>query len=120
MFQKIRIVWNLTNTCPYHCSYCAAAANCHAYREKFTDKMAILDAILSVQRPVQIDFSGGDPLYQASDIEIIKAACAKIGKSSVDISTTGLSLSKLDDNLVKNLANSYSLTYDLARSYVKL
>lgn len=114
MLKSIRIVWNLTNACPYHCNFCAAAANSHT--APAVDKSAILESIYSVPIPISIDFSGGDPLYQTSDIKIIESASQTLGRDQIEISTTGLSLSKLSDDVVMTLASEYGLTYDLPRS----
>lgn len=110
MLKSVRLVWNLTTACPYHCEFCATAANSHP--SPLVDKTQILRSIASINLPISIDFSGGDPLYQTSDIEIIQLAGQIFGKENFEISTTGLSLSKLDDYTITSLANSYSFTYD--------
>ena len=112
----VRIVWNLTNACPYNCPMCVASANKRI--EENVDKLAILNSILSVNNDIiSIDFSGGDPLFNKSDIEIIKEALGKIGKNKISISATGLSISKLSDEEILELAQEYDLTYDFPRKY---
>lgn len=115
----VRIVWNLTNACPYNCPMCVASAN--KRMEENVDKLAILNSILSVNNDIiSIDFSGGDPLFKKSDIEIIKEALKKIGKDKISISATGLSISKLSDEEILELAQEYDLTYDFPRKYKDL
>lgn len=70
IFLKIKVVWNLTNKCPFRCAICAANANLR--EEKKINKIRILKSIISVGRNnVCIDFSGGDPLLDRKDIDLI-------------------------------------------------
>lgn len=118
-FKNVRVVWNLTNVCPYNCPMCVASANKRV--EKNIDKLAILNSILSINNNIlTIDFSGGDPLALAEDIEVIRKASEILGKDRISISSTGLSLSKLSDNHIKALASGYDMTYDFPKKYKEL
>ena len=113
--KEIRLVWNLTNKCPFRCSFCAASANS---KEEMVEKRKILDSILSASsQNIFIDFSGGDPLFCEDLLELIKLAVSIIGKEKISISSTCLSLEKLTDNELINLCNNYELTYDFPIKY---
>lgn len=115
-FSKIRVVWNLTNRCPFNCPMCVASAN--KRKEKDINKNLLLDSILSFGKEnVTIDFSGGDPLFIKEDIELVKKASRILGKDNVSISSTGLSLSKLSDDEILSLAGGYDMTYDFPKQY---
>ena len=115
-FNKIRVVWNLTNKCPFNCPMCVASANTRI--EKDIDKNLILQSILSFGKEnINIDFSGGDPLFMDEDIDIIKKASEILGKDNISISSTGLSLSKLSDKELILLSSSYDMTYDFPKQY---
>jgi len=115
-FNKIRVVWNLTNKCPFNCPMCVASANTRI--EKDIDKNLILQSILSFGKEnVNIDFSGGDPLFLDKDIEIVKKASEILGRDNISISSTGLSLSKLSDEELILLSSSYDMTYDFPKQY---
>lgn len=115
-FNKIRVVWNLTNKCPFNCPMCVASANTRI--EKDIDKNLILQSILSFgKESVNIDFSGGDPLFLDKDIEIVKKASEILGRDNISISSTGLSLSKLSDEELVLLSSSYDMTYDFPKQY---
>lgn len=115
-FNKIRVVWNLTNRCPFKCAMCVASANNRI--ERNVDKYQILQSIFSVGlKNISIDFSGGDPLFINEDIEIVKKASQTIGRENISISSTGLSISKFTDEEVISLANSYDMTYDFPKQY---
>ena len=60
MFEEVRLVWNLTLKCRYHCSHCAASART-TFQDNADLKLRILRAITDSKLPVRIDFSGGDP-----------------------------------------------------------
>lgn len=79
-----------------------------------------MESIASVDIPVCLDFAGGDPLYLKTDIEVIRQAGKIFGSDNIDISTTGLSLSKLDDEALRKLARGYALTYDFPRELENL
>lgn len=115
-FNKIRVVWNLTNKCPFNCPMCVASANTRI--EKDIDKNLILQSILSFGKEnITIDFSGGDPLFIDKDIEIVKKASVILGRDNISISSTGLSLSKLSDEELILLSSSYDMTYDFPKLY---
>lgn len=115
-FNRIRVVWNLTNRCPFKCKMCVASANERI--EKNVDKNYILQSICSVGlKNISIDFSGGDPLFIDEDIEIVKKASAILGRDNISISSTGLSLSKLSDEELISLASNYDMTYDFPKKY---
>lgn len=117
--MKIKIVWNLTNKCPFKCTICAASANLR--KEKKINKAKILKSIISIGKSnVCIDFSGGDPLSNKKDIDLIKKASKMIGKENISISTTGLSLEKLTDEEILELSKNYDLTYDFPIKYNNL
>lgn len=114
--MKTKVVWNLTNKCPFKCAICAASANLR--EEKNIDKTKVLKSIISIGKDnVCIDFSGGDPLVSRKDINLIKKAVKLIGKENISISTTGLSLEKLNDEEILELSQSYDLTYDFPVKY---
>lgn len=118
-FSKVRIVWNLTNHCPFNCPMCVASANKRI--EKQIDKMAILNSILSLNKnDITIDFSGGDPLFLKEDIAVIIAASKILGRENISISSTGLSLSKLSDEVLISLAKGYDMTYDFPKKFCHL
>ncbi len=115
----VRVVWNLTNVCPYNCPFCVASANKRI--EDNIDKFAILDSILSVDNKLlTIDFSGGDPLAIKEGVEVIRKASKILGRDKISISSTGLSLSKLSDIDLKSLASGYDITYDFPKKYKSL
>ena len=95
-FNRIRVVWNLTNKCPFNCPMCVTSANIRI--EKDIDKNLILQSIISLGKEnINIDFSGGDPLFKDKDIEIVKKASEILGRDNISISSTGLSLSTFSD-----------------------
>lgn len=116
-FPKVRIVWNLTNSCPFNCPMCVASANTR--KETSINKEKILQSLLSISKDnLTIDFSGGDPLFLPENIEIVKKASSILGKDNISISSTGLSIAKLSDEELISLSSSYDMTYDFPKKYV--
>ena len=85
------------------------------------NKNKVLNSITSIGKSnICIDFSGGAPLTNKEDIDLIKKASKAIGKENISISTTGLSLEKFSDEEILDLSRSYDLTYDFPIKYNEL
>lgn len=88
----IKVIWNITNQCGFNCDICAT----HSDREELnlSQKKNALQSILSldVAQIRELDFSGGDPLYQAESTQIIREGIALLGRDKVCVTTTGLGL----------------------------
>lgn len=88
----IKIIWNITNQCGFHCDICAT----HSDREELkpSQKRDALQSILSLcaMHIRELDFSGGDPLYQEENTQIIREGIALLGRDKVCVTTTGLGL----------------------------
>ena len=93
-YEPIKIIWNITNQCNYHCDICAT----HSDRRELKpdEKNTALLNILSIgrERIRQIDFSGGDPLSNHVDMGIIVKTQAILGKEKVSVTTTGEGITK--------------------------
>lgn len=112
MFEEVRLVWNLTLKCRYHCSHCAASART-TFQDNADLKLRILRAIIDSKLPVRIDFSSGDPWCGEGSLEVMQLASATYGRENISISGLGLSvLAHSFPPLLKSLASSYDLTYD--------
>lgn len=111
MFNKVRIVWNLTYKCPFNCPHCAANSNQHSSNDLST-KLHILASILTVYQPLSIDFSGGDPLCEKENIPLIEMTAKILGTDNISISTTGYSIKQLRSNQLRALTSNLDLTYD--------
>lgn len=88
----IKVIWNITNQCGFNCDICAT----HSDREELnlSQKRNALQSILSldVAQIRELDFSGGDPLYQAESTQIIREGITLLGRDKVCVTTTGLGL----------------------------
>lgn len=95
--RSLKIIWNITNKCGYSCEVCATYSNRNEL--DIEGKTNALKSILSVggQNIKEIDFSGGDPLYETDSIQIIHDAINILGKEKISVTTTGKGI----DNAVK-------------------
>lgn len=92
----IKIIWNITSKCNYNCDICAT------YRKDCKEldidkKCRILMNLLSIgkDRIREIDFSGGDPLFDSDSWDIILSAQQSLGKEKVCVTTTGKGIEKV-------------------------
>lgn len=110
----MKIIWNITNKCGYHCDICATYSN--RKELTFSGKRYALQSILSIgaEKIRELDFSGGDPLYDEQSTQIIREGIAVLGKEKVCVTTTGLGLDtarRRGENL-RELLHQCELTID--------
>ena len=96
-----RVLWEITNTCNYHCSYCIFSSEAKKYEDELTTdevKRAIKE--LKENNFTYIKFTGGEPFTREDMTEILKYA-NKLG-FDMDISTNA---SLITDEIAKELKN---------------
>ena len=96
-----RVLWEITNTCNYHCSYCIFSSEAKKYEDELTTdevKRAIKD--LKENNFKYIKFTGGEPFVRKDMTEILKYA-SELG-FDMDISTNA---SLITDDIAKKLKN---------------
>ncbi len=90
---KYSIIWNITNRCYYNCNICATYDNSRTKLDH-TAQLKVLSEI--VKFPVMnLDFAGGDPLFDNDSKKTIVEAISLLGKESVTVTTTGHSVNSL-------------------------
>lgn len=96
-----RVLWEITNTCNYHCSYCIFNSEAKKHKDELTTdevKRAIKD--LKENNFKYIKFTGGEPFVRKDMTEILKYA-SELG-FDMDISTNA---SLITDDIAKELKN---------------
>lgn len=94
-----RVLWEITNTCNYHCSYCMFSCEAKKYENELTTeevKKTIKD--LKENNFTYIKFTGGEPFVRKDMIEILKYA-SELG-FDMDISSNA---SLLTNEIVREL-----------------
>ena len=94
-----RVLWEITNTCNYHCSYCIFSSESKKYENELSTeeiKKAIKE--LKENNFTYIKFTGGEPFTRDDMIEILKYA-RNLG-FDMDISTNG---SLITEKIAKEL-----------------
>ncbi len=104
-------IWNLTGVCPWGCEFCCIAArqsnlkihraNGHVQELTLEDKLAILQQL--VELGIEIDFSGGDPLFFEDDYAVIEEATKVMPKEMIDVSTTGAGFTQRKINVLMKI-----------------
>ena len=88
-----RVLWEITNTCNYHCSYCMFSCEAQKYENELSTeeaKRTIKD--LKENNFTYIKFTGGEPFVRKDMIEILKYA-SELG-FDMDISSNASLLTK--------------------------
>lgn len=91
--NKIEVIWNLTQECPWSCNICAVSARPIGSFSRSSCELS-LDEKKKVLKQLakgtfEIDFSGGDPLYREEDLLIVKEATRSFPKDALGVSITG-------------------------------
>lgn len=90
-----KIIWNITRKCGFHCSICATQSD--ERRElSYNEKRQILLKICSLKSEiVELDFAGGDPLFDKDSRDIIEEAIDELGKDTISVTTTGIGINQI-------------------------
>lgn len=89
-----KIIWNITKKCKFHCSICATDSN--GKKElSYEEKRNVLLKICSLKEIKELDFAGGDPLFDEESRKIIGEAINELGREKISITTTGIGLNQL-------------------------
>lgn len=97
-----RVLWEITNTCNYHCSYCMFSCEAQKYENELTTeevKKNIKD--LKENNFTYIKFTGGEPFVRKDMIEILEYA-SKLG-FDMDISTNASLITKENATKLKQM-----------------
>lgn len=111
-----RVLWEITNTCNYHCSYCMFSCEAQKYDNELNTE-EVMQAIKDLKENnfTYIKFTGGEPFIRKDMIEILKYA-SKLG-FDMDISTNA---SLLTSEIVKNLKSiNFSMVHVSLDGYDK-
>ncbi len=107
------IIWNITNKCPYSCSFCCLNANSSVKEISLEDKLKIVKNLDS--NTIKIDFSGGEPLIDLENLEILNVLSKKFGKEKISITSTGKGLERVDLGKLADYVSEVGFTYDFPK-----
>lgn len=113
--SRYRIIWNLTTECYYNCPICATNSGkdvkCTLSIE---DKMKILINLSSINGYIDhLDISGGDPLKNEEDRNIIRMANQLFPYTAISVTTTGKALETLSVDELLQTVKTCDITYDI-------
>lgn len=125
--QKIPLIWNITQACPWNCSFCCINAYYlplssesleteleETKRKKIElsleDKLNIVDNL--DMQSFDIDVSGGEPLLFNENVGIIGRLSKKFGTNNISITTTGKGLALVNMGTLKEIVGEIGFTYD--------
>ena len=109
-----RIIWNITDVCDFNCPICATNSSC-ANQEKCdkATKFVILKNLSTISGHLEaLDISGGDPLKDAENREVIRQANQILAYTRITVTTTGKALQNVPfDEIIQTVKNC-EVTYD--------
>jgi len=107
------IIWNITNKCPYTCSFCCLDANSSTKDLSLEDKLKVIENLDS--KSIKIDFSGGEPLWNLENIEILKVLSEKFGREMISVTSTGKGLERVDLEELAKYVSEVGFIYHFPR-----
>lgn len=105
MKKTLSVVYDMTKLCPWNCPICCMGAS--PGRDACQDelplarKLALMEEILDLDRPVKLDFSGGELLTNPENLTVIERAAALIGRERIGVSVSGW---HIDDDMAARLS----------------
>lgn len=105
--QKLSIIWDMTDCCPFNCPICCMGAKPSAPNTKdelqYGVKYSIVGQLrkLATKRKLKVDLSGGELMTDLRNLEIAEEIAHIIGKENVGISTSGYGI---DDKIAQKLS----------------
>jgi MoaA/NifB/PqqE/SkfB family radical SAM enzyme len=87
--DSIHVEWNLGKRCNFDCSYCPAAI--HDNTSEHTDieiLKATVDKLMTLGKPVQLSFTGGEPCVHPKFSELVMYA-KHVGIQKISVTTNG-------------------------------
>ena len=107
-----KIIWNITKKCGFHCRVCATQSN--GRRElSYEEKRKVLLKICSLKAEIKdLDFAGGDPLFDEESREIIREAISELGRERISVTTTGIGINQLNTEEKKRYLYKCELSLD--------
>lgn len=114
-----RVIWNITNECFYNCPICATNSGADKECEiPFEEKKKILFSLATINGYIdKLDISGGDPLKNLQDQNLIKLAKKVLPFTKISVTTTGKGLNNLKVSDVAEVLDSCDITYDIPLSW---
>jgi MoaA/NifB/PqqE/SkfB family radical SAM enzyme len=86
---SVKVEWNLGKRCNYDCSYCPSSI--HDNTSLHTDieiLKATVDKLMTLNKPIRLSFTGGEPTVHPKFQELIKY-CKHKGVSWISVTTNG-------------------------------
>jgi glycosyltransferase involved in cell wall biosynthesis len=124
--EKLSIIWDVTRQCAWNCSICCASAIYNPSRKQLnsscdpnfaftgelnlSQKKRIIDSLVPGKH--RVDFSGGEVLIDAANLELIEYAARRLGKDSISLSTSGAYITDNILGILSNSINDVELTLD--------
>jgi len=116
--NAIKIEWNLGKRCNYDCSYCPSEIHDNTSPHTDIDVLkATIDKLTSLDKPIRLSFTGGEPTVHPKFSELIKYARHK-GIQWISVTTNGTLPYEFYASLpVDQYVFSLHLEYDWMRVY---
>lgn len=111
--SSIKVEWNLGKRCNYDCSYCPSSIHDNSSPHTGIEILkATVDKLMTLEKPIRLSFTGGEPTVHPKFKEIIKY-CNHVGIIWISVTTNGTLPYEFYASLdVDQLVFSIHLEYD--------
>ena len=117
--EELHIIWNITTSCNYTCKICATRDD-RRKELSLEQKLSILNSLSQHRDRIRIiDFAGGDPCTNVDSRNIVEAAIAIFGQSSVSVTTTADGITGLNQKDKQRILGAFELTFDASHESLR-
>ncbi len=118
--SDLKVIWNVTDTCSFDCSFCGTRRNAGQGSElSFEQRVRVMEELLDLPNPA-LDFAGGDPLADLEARKFIFHAVRYMSRDAVTITTTGRAAQLLTDEEMDELFDRgvrFDVSYDFPSAW---
>lgn len=118
MKSSLTIIYDMTRRCPWNCPICCVGATSgeDALEGELSleRKLSLMDELAEVEqlRDVRIDFSGGEILTNAENLDVIGRAAEVLGRAKVGISVSGYRIDNAVALRLSSIISECEMTMD--------
>lgn len=114
--KPLSIVYSVTSKCPYKCAFCVMSGGEPDYKKElsFDEKVKVINRLIELNhhRDVRCDFSGGEPLSDIRNLDLISMLADAIGQKNVSATLSGAFLSDYVCEKLKKCVDSVEISLD--------
>ena len=112
---NMSVIWNVTNKCPWNCSFCVMDAGLHCDKKELSLKEKLKVCQHIDLDGVRVDLSGGEVMNvddRKDHLILIDRLSQKFGKQNIGISSSGFGIGEKEAEFLASRVSDVEMTMD--------